>query len=325
MNLFICKCKDDDKDEKSAMDLLDIKNLENSIKKEEMKIKFSKYNFLEKLKDNKMNNLEDELEIIDYPYQNIQDKIAMNNCNHLIKLKQGIVNKNNKIFCSKNENNIQELKKKSNNNNSSLNSESLIEDNIEYLNDEDSLKVLKNNNKIKLNQIKNPKGNTNNIKIKYLNKSPNNKYSLNNNIINYNITNKPTKSSKNKIFRNESLKSGTTEVSTLKRNKKSKRKELSEKKDLYLKNQLNKRIIDNYKDYKEFKNDLNKTFEEFSKSIYSPEKIKQIYNNNDIKFINEISPNKMKTKQIKDNLSKNIFENKRINRKRIKFKKLFLK
>ena len=36
MKIFLCKCKDEYKEEKSAMDLLNIKNLENSIKKKKI-------------------------------------------------------------------------------------------------------------------------------------------------------------------------------------------------------------------------------------------------------------------------------------------------
>lgn len=331
MNLFICKCKDNDQEDKSAMDLLNIKNLENSIKKNEMKIKFSKYNFLKKLNDIDINNLEDDLEIIDYPYKNNPIKKNHNNFNNLIKLKPNIINKNNKIFNTTKENNIQERKNLSNLNSSSVNSESLIEDNIEYLNDEDSLKKVKNENKIILKPVKNPKANNNYIhvnymyNINYLNKSQSNQKLTESE----KAPNKPQKQSrrdsKNKIFHNESLRSGTTKVSTLKNPKKIKRKDLSEKKECHLKNRLNQRFLDNYKDYKEFKNDLNRTFEELSKNKYSPEKIKQIYNSNNIKLINDVSSRNIKPKKTKDNMTKNTYKNKRINKRKVIFKKLDLK
>ena len=47
MNLFICKCKDDNNEEKNAINLLNIKNLENSIKKEAKKLKIENYNNME--------------------------------------------------------------------------------------------------------------------------------------------------------------------------------------------------------------------------------------------------------------------------------------
>ena len=75
MNLFICKCKDDDIKENKGIDLLNIKNLENSIKKEQNEINMKKYYNIE-TNNNEIiiDNLDDELEIIDYPYEKNKKK-----------------------------------------------------------------------------------------------------------------------------------------------------------------------------------------------------------------------------------------------------------
>ena len=325
MNLFLCKCKDNYQEEKNAMDLLNIKNLENSLKNKENKMKFSKYNFLEKMNDIEINNLEDEIEIIDYPYKNKQENNINNNINHILKVKSNIINKNNKIFNSLTQNNIKDIKNKSDLNSSSINSESLIEDNIEYLNDEDSLKESNKENIINLKPIKinNINNNMNYIYNKPTNVSKQAKTDIFN--IPSKIQNITTKNSKSKILRNDSFKSGTTKVSTLKKTKTNKRKDMSEKKDSRLRNKLNKKHLDKFNDYKEFKSELNKTFEEFSKSIYSPEKIIQIYNNNDIKIFNNCGTKNIKIKQPKGNTTKNVSKNKRIIKRKVKFKKLNLK
>ena len=220
MNLFICKCKDDNNEEKNAINLLNIKNLENSIKKEAKKLKIENYNNMETFNnDIIINNLNDDLEIIDYPYEYKQEKKVINNPNHIQQIKLNIINKNNKLFNNKKEITIKEIKKKSDLNSSSLNNESLIIDDMEDLTDEDSLKIHKEENKkIILKSIKIQQKNINNIKCVNTNKSPNNKNNLNKKIkIKNYITEASTKDSKNKIFHNESFKSNTTEVSTLKK------------------------------------------------------------------------------------------------------------
>ena len=327
MNLFICQCKDDDKEEKSAMDLLNIKNLENSLKIHEKKMKFSKLNFLEKSNDLDINDLENDLEIIDYPYNTEREKIVHNNFDHILKVKSNIIikNKNNKLFNSQKENNMFETKDKSKKNSSSIISDSIIVDNIDYLNDEDSLKISnkENQNNIKPIQIK-----INFKKLVKKNLNIKNKININkyNNLLK--SYDKPKKDTKNNIYKNESFKSGTTEISTIKKAKNNIRKNLSEKKDNSFRNKLNKKFLDKYNDYKEFKNDLNKTFEEFTKSNYSKEKMIKIYNdNNNIKIFN-ISPSKnikIKQTKTKGNNIKNLSKNKRIVKRKIIFKKLNLK
>ena len=325
MNLFICQCKDDDKEEKSSMDLLNIKNLENSLKAQENKMKFSKLNFLEKSNDLDINDLENDLEIIDYPYNTEREKIVHNNFDHILKVKSNIIIKNNKLFNSNKENNMLETKDKSKKNSSSIISDSIIVDNIDYLNDEDSLKISnkENQNNIKPIQIK-----INFKKLVKKNLNIKNKININkyNNLLKSSYKSK--KDTNNNICKNESFKSGTTEISTIKKSKNNIRKNLSEKKDNSFRNKLNKKFLDKYNDYKEFKNDLNKTFEEFTKSNYSKEKMIKIYNdNNNIKIFN-ISPSKnikIKQTKTKGNNIKNLSKNKRIVKRKIIFKKLNLK
>ena len=323
MKIFLCKCKDEYKEEKSAMDLLNIKNLENSIKKKENNIKFSKYNILEQISDIDISNTKEEFEIIDYPYKSINEKEFNNNIRHIPNIKHNIINKNNKVFNSQTENKKLELKNKLNLNSSSLNSDSLIEDKIDYLDDEDSLKISKKENVINLKQIKINASNKNNIKP-ITNKSTNIQ-KLNENTISFKFHNITTKNSKINIFRNDSFKTGTTGVSTIKKTKTNKKINLSEKKDSHLKNRLNKKFSGKYKDYKEFKNGLNKTYHELSKRIYSPEKIIQIYNNNDIKIISDCYMKNIKIKQTKGNITNNVSKNKRIIKRKVKFKKINLK
>ena len=90
MNFFICKCdKNQCQEEKTAMDLLDIKNLEKTLKDKEKEIlRNDNINMIETrndtdLKENLSND--DELEIIEYPYSKkiiikfilIQNKIKL--------------------------------------------------------------------------------------------------------------------------------------------------------------------------------------------------------------------------------------------------------
>ena len=150
MKIFLCKCKDEYKEEKSAMDLLNIKNLENSIKKKENTIKFQKYNFMEQINSIDLSNFKDEFEIIDYPYKNKNEKDINIDNKHIQNIKYNIINKNNNVFNSKTENKIQELKNRLNLNSSSVNSESLIEDKIRKLKESLNTELQKKNKKIKL-------------------------------------------------------------------------------------------------------------------------------------------------------------------------------
>ena len=328
MNLFICKCKDDNNEEKNAINLLNIKNLENSIKKEAKKLKIENYNNMETFNnDIIINNLNDDLEIIDYPYEYKQEKKVINNPNHIQQIKLNIINKNNKLFNNKKEITIKEIKKKSDLNSSSLNNESLIIDDMEDLTDEDSLKIHKEENKkIILKSIKIQQKNINNIKCVNTNKSPNNKNNLNKKIkIKNYITEASTKDSKNKIFHNESFKSNTTEVSTLKKKVNKDKRILSTEKN---KKSVNKKYLDKYNDYQEFKKLLNKTFEEFSKSnrknfLSAKKSVKTYFKNKKIVF-NDNSTNNIKQKETKDKNMKNDISGKRINKRKVLFKKINL-
>ena len=328
MNLFICKCKDDNNEEKNAINLLNIKNLENSIKKEAKKLKIENYNNMETFNnDIIINNLNDDLEIIDYPYEYKQEKKVINNPNHIQQIKLNIINKNNKLFNNKKEITIKEQKKKSELNSSSLNNESLIIDDMVDLTDEDSLKLHnEENNKIILKSIKIQQKNINNIKCINTNKSPNNKNNLNKKIkIKNYITEASTKDSKNKIFHNESFKSNTTEVSTLKKKVNKNKRILSTEKN---KKSVNKKYLDKYNDYQEFKNLLNKTFEEFSKSnrknfLSAKKSVKTYFKNKKIVF-NDSSTNNIKQKETKDKNMKNNISGKRINKRKVLFKKINL-
>ena len=313
MNLFICKCKDDNNEEKNAINLLNIKNLENSIKKEAKKLKIENYNNMETSNnDIIINNLNDDLEIIDYPYELKQEKKIINNTNHIQQIKLNIINKNNKLFNNKKEITIKEIKKKSDLNSSSLNNESLIIDDMEDLTDEDSLKIHKEENKkIILKSIKIQQKNINNLNKKIK-------------IKNY-ITEASTKDSKNKIFHNESFKSNTTEVSTLKKKVNKDKRILSTEKN---KKSVNKKYLDKYNDYQEFKNLLNKTFEEFSKSnrknfLSAKKSVKTYFKNKKIVF-NDNSTNNIKQKETKDKNMKNDISGKRINKRKVLFKKINL-
>lgn len=150
MNFFICKCdKNQCQEEKTAMDLLDIKNLEKTLKDKEKEIlRNDNINMIETrndtdLKENLSND--DELEIIEYPYSIKED----NNKNHFNSKQNKIKNNfNNQTKNSPKTNtikrckNLLSLKNKLQSKedlNSSLNNESSIIDDIEYLNDEDTL------------------------------------------------------------------------------------------------------------------------------------------------------------------------------------------
>ena len=198
---------------------------------------------------------------------------------------------------------------------------------MEDLTDEDSLKIHKEENKkIILKSIKIQQKNINNIKCVNTNKSPNNKNNLNKKIkIKNYITEASTKDSKNKIFHNESFKSNTTEVSTLKKKVNKDKRILSTEKN---KKSVNKKYLDKYNDYQEFKNLLNKTFEEFSKSnrknfLSAKKSVKTYFKNKKIVF-NDNSTNNIKQKETKDKNMKNDISGKRINKRKVLFKKINL-
>lgn len=311
MNLFICKCRDEPKEEKNVLDLINIKNLENSIKRKEIRI-IESNKLLEGNIDieEQINNLEDELEIIDYPYVNKEEEKVKKNYSNIQKVKSSFVNKNNNIFNKRIE--PKEIIKISDLNSSSLKDESLIIDNIEYLNDEDSLHVQQNMEKIELKSIQH--------QIKIVNSRPHNdKTQEKNNISFMKLTNLSTRDSNTKIINNEAKKSQT---SIFKKKKKNSKADRSEKKECYLNKEKNKKSPLKYDDYIEFKNHLNKTFEEFSKNnrrnYFSTKK-----SNNHKKLINNNSQKNIQKKEMKGekNLN-NMTRNKRINKRIVNLKKV---
>ena len=299
MNFFICKCdKNQCQEEKTAMDLLDIKNLEKTLKDKEKEIlRNDNINMIETrndtdLKENLSND--DELEIIEYPYSIKED----NNKNHFNSKQNKIKNNfNNQTKNSPKTNtikrckNLLSLKNKLQSKedlNSSLNNESSIIDDIEYLNDEDTLSKGKNDKKVNnksdlLYKRKIMKKNNSNINKKN-----------NSHIISY-----------DKLSKDESLKNRTKKILiSNKNNNKNKQKCLSYKKD----NQNLPKKLGNL-------NPLDKTSKIRNKNYHSMNKTYG-YNNN-IKNIIEHSF----IKKEKNNNLTYIYNNKRINKRKINLKK----
>lgn len=151
MDFFLCKCDKNQKpDEKTAIDLLNIKNLEKSLKnKEKKKLKEAYNSNRNSVSNDNLNISGEELEIIEYPYSNNENNKRKNiYSNQKIKKRNNIqlsnlpktndINRHNNLFNNNvNNNNKDDLNITS----SSLNNESLIIDDIEYLNDEDTMKM----------------------------------------------------------------------------------------------------------------------------------------------------------------------------------------
>ena len=204
MNYFICKCiNNQNEDEKMAIDLLNIKNLEMTLKNNENKI--SKTNTNIDLDNNLIEQLlqEENLEIIEYPYsfddKNHNNKKDKNqNFIHFInKQKKKIINNN--ILFNKDTNFQKNIKNNYyDSDSSSLNNESIIIDNIEYLNDEDIVQMPENKIKKNINNIYNKS----NARKKFMKSKTNNKVNKCNIINSY-----KTKKGKNG---NSSLRSNNT-------------------------------------------------------------------------------------------------------------------
>lgn len=299
MNFFICKCdKNQCQEEKTAMDLLDIKNLEKTLKDKEKEIlRNDNINMIETrndtdLKENLSND--DELEIIEYPYSIKED----NNKNHFNSKQNKIKNNfNNQTKNSPKTNtikrckNLLSLKNKLQSKedlNSSLNNESSIIDDIEYLNDEDTLSKGKNDKKVNnksdlLYKRKIMKKNNSNINKKN-----------NSHIISY-----------DKLSKDESLKNRTKKILiSNKNNNKNKQKCLSYKKD----NQNLPKKLGNLNPLDSSSKIRNKNYHSMNKTYG--------YNNN-IKNIIEHSF----IKKEKNNNLTYIYNNKRINKRKINLKK----
>ena len=228
MNFFICKCdKNQCQEEKTAMDLLDIKNLEKTLKDKEKEIlRSDNINMIETrndsdLKENISND--DELEIIEYPYSIKED----NNKNYFNSKQKKIKNNiNNQTKKSPKTNNIKRCKhlfssknklQSKEDLNSSINNESSIIDDIEYLNDEDT--PLKGRNDKNVNN----KSHLLLYKKKIMKKNNTNIHRKNNSHI----------TSYDKLIKDESLKNRTKNIlsSNKNNNNNSKQKCLSYKKD----------------------------------------------------------------------------------------------
>ena len=299
MNFFICKCdKNQCQEEKTAMDLLDIKNLEKTLKDKEKEIlRNDNINMIETrndtdLKENLSND--DELEIIEYPYSIKED----NNKNHFNSKQNKIKNNfNNQTKNSPKTNtikrckNLLSLKNKLQSKedlNSSINNESSIIDDIEYLNDEDTLSKGKNDKKVDnksdlLYKRKIMKKNNSNINKKN-----------NSHIISY-----------DKLSKDESLKNRTKKILiSNKNNNKNKQKCLSYKKD----NQNLPKKLGNLNPLDSSSKIRNKNYHSMNKTYG--------YNNN-IKNIIEHSF----IKKEKNNNLTYIYNNKRINKRKINLKK----
>ena len=299
MNFFICKCdKNQCQEEKTAMDLLDIKNLEKTLKDKEKEIlRNDNINMIETrndtdLKENLSND--DELEIIEYPYSIKEDnnKIHFNSKQNKIKNNFNNQTKNSpKTNTIKRCKNLLSLKNKLQSKedlNSSLNNESSIIDDIEYLNDEDTLSKGKNDKKVNnksdlLYKRKIMKKNNSNI-------NKNN----NSHIISY-----------DKLSKDESLKNRTKKILiSNKNNNKNKQKCLSYKKD----NQNLPKKLGNLNPLDSSSKIRNKNYHSMNKTYG--------YNNN-IKNIIEHSF----IKKEKNNNLTYIYNNKRINKRKINLKK----
>ena len=328
MNFFLFFCdKNQEQDEKTAMNLLDIKNLEKSLKNSERK-NLKKENDIDLnnvLKDN-INTSDEELEIIEYPYSNNEinniknifkkDKIIINRkISHLVNLpKTNIINRSNNLFYY-NKLNLKnsKLDSKADITSSSQNNESLIIDDIEYLNDEDVIQVPKK--KIKLKENNTPKNNLKKINIlKYVNKrnNVNNNYNTFNNM--YNLSHV----SANKKVNSNSFKS--TKVSALnnkKNNKNNKNKQIysfSQKKE---DNKFLRKISNNNKFNFNDKNNKKFDNQNLSKTNITNTNIKK-------KNLNNEEFSKIDIYIKKNNKMNNLFNYKRINKRRINIKKINL-
>lgn len=293
MNYLLCKCdKNQIQEEKTAMDLLDIKNLEMSLKNKEKKLlnQIFDSNRNTITKEN-LNTSEEELEIIDYPYsnkinnnKNNNSKIKKNkNFNFINFPKTNNINRNKNLF----NNEVKNNNKKDDINNSSLNNnDSLIIDDIDYLNDEDIIKIPKK----KLKKQENNKVNFFNV----INKNKKNKRNISSNINNI---------SKDSLI----LKS---KISTLKGSKKNSNKNriysLSHKKE-------DKKFL------RKFNNIIEKSFNKNKKGV--PLNNSTIHNNNKQKMIKE---QLFKNDDISKNKNLINSNNKRIKKRRVNIKQIKL-
>lgn len=323
MSFCICKCdKNQNLNERmTAMDLLNIKNLEKSLKSKEKKIlkRDNDMDTCNSIKEN-LNISNDELQIIEYPYSNKNFNYKKQIYNKIIKKrkkdqlvvnlpKTNLFNENNSLFNNSQNNKINNITDLTND---SINNESLIIDDIDYLNDEDYIQIPK-----KRIKIENQNQNIAKEKIKKLNKNKKiKKVKENNNIKTFSNKNNPPRMSHSNSNNNNSSKS--SKISKFNNNKdyniyiNKKEFSLSEKKEnIKFIPKPNKKNNINYIDKSSKIND---------KGNYSLKKMFK-NNNNNQNFLNE---QYYKILKEENNLDGEFNNNKRINKRRINFKKIKL-
>ena len=323
MSFCICKCdKNQNLNERmTAMDLLNIKNLEKSLKSKEKKIlkRDNDMDTCNSIKEN-LNISNDELQIIEYPYSNKNFNYKKQIYNKIIKKrkkdqlvvnlpKTNLFNENNSLFNNSQNNKINNITDLTND---SINNESLIIDDIDYLNDEDYIQIPK-----KRIKIENQNQNIAKEKIKKLNKNKKiKKVKENNNIKTFSNKNNPPRMSHSNSNNNNSSKS--SKISKFNNNKdyniyiNKKEFSLSEKKEnIKFIPKPNKKNNINYIDKSSKIND---------KGNYSLKKMIKNNNNNE-NFLNE---QYYKILKEENNLDGEFNNNKRINKRRINFKKIKL-
>lgn len=333
MNFLICKCdKDPAKEDISLSNLLDIKNLEKSLKNSEINI--LKNDILER-KSNEKENSTYELEIIEYPYSKneinnykndnnnhngnqTKTKIKKDNNQIINSLKMNMIKRNEHLF--NNKKNIQNKVVCSKGDlNSSLNNESLIvDDEINYLNDDDtqSEKTEKSNTKKSINKKENINSNQK-LKMHLLLKTKP-KHTVNKLYYFNSYNNTSGRGSYNARTSNESMKSWTTKVSTLNNSNKKYKK-------IYPNSKINNLSIKKY-NKKFLENSLNSSNTQTSQGKKSINKTILHSLNNSVGNKKKFFKNNL-SKEIHSNIDKdynimNIFNNKRIIKRRVNFKKL---
>ena len=152
MSFFICKCDKNDIDDKGAENFLDIKNLEESLKRETSK--YDDYKSLNSINVIKSVIVPEKLEIIEYPYSN-ENNINLyrdplkNNPLNTKQINTSKINKpkpNYNLF-----NNIKNCENQKN----SQKEESIIIDDFDYLNDEDDDNDIPDNKNNKISNCTN--------------------------------------------------------------------------------------------------------------------------------------------------------------------------
>lgn len=327
MNYLVCKCdKNQGQEDISLSNLLDIKNLEKSLKNKEL------IDNLERKSNEKQNISNYELEIIEYPYskkeinnykddknicKEIQIKAMINKDNNQFKnsIKMNMIKRSDYLFNNKKEI-YNKISCSKGDVNSSLNNESIIDDEkINYLNDDDT--QTEKTEKINIKKCIKKKENNNSKKILnklHLNLSNKTKKNLLVNQLYYlnSYNNTSGRGSYNALASNESMKSWTTKVSTLNNSKKNRKINQNNKISSLSIKKLNKKFLTNSLNYTQGKKSINKNILHTLKNSVENNK-KKLFNNN---LSREIYSNNDKDYNIMD-----IFNNKRIIKRRVNLKK----